>query len=166
MENNFPATLSAMRLARALETQIILNPAPYSDDVLSCLNYVDIITPNETEASLLSGIEVSDLDSAKAAASKIHALGAARVIITMGSRGALLFDGQQYQHIPAFPAVSVDTTGAGDAFNGAFAAAFADGQSVAQAAAYANAFASLAVEREGASNMPTHSQVMTRLAQR
>ncbi|ADN00384.1 ribokinase [Dickeya dadantii] len=166
MENNFPATLSAMKLARALDTQIILNPAPYSDDVLSCLDYVDIITPNETEASLLSGIEINNLDSARQAAQKIHALGAARVIITMGANGALLFDGQQFQHIPAFPAVSVDTTGAGDAFNGAFAAAVAGGQSVAQAATYANAFASLAVEREGAANMPTQQQVTNRLAQR
>lgn len=166
LENNFSATLSAMKLAKALDTQIILNPAPYSDDVLTCLSYVDVITPNETEASLMSGVEVTDLESAKAAAQKIHALGARRVIITMGARGALLFDGQQFQHVPAFPAVSVDTTGAGDAFNGAFAAAVAAGQSAVQAATYANAFASLKVEREGASNMPTHQQVTLRLAQR
>lgn len=165
LENNFSSLLSVMKLAKALNTKIILNPAPYSSDVLSCLDYVDVITPNETEASLLSNIEVNDLSSAKAAAQKIHALGVPRVIITMGSQGALIFDGQQFQHIPAFPAVSIDTTGAGDAFNGAFAAALAAGQSVVQAATYANAFASLSVEREGASNMPTHRQVAARLSQ-
>ncbi|RLM25167.1 ribokinase [Brenneria alni] len=166
LENNFSATLNAMKLANALNVKVILNPAPYSGDILSCLEYVDVITPNETEASLLSGIEVQDLKSAREAALQIAALGAKKVIITMGSRGALILDGQQFQHIPAFPALSIDTTGAGDAFNGAFAAATANGQSTAQAATYATAFASLAVEREGASNMPEHQQVMTRLSSR
>ena len=88
------------------------------------------------------------------------------MIITMGSRGALILDGKQFQQIPAFPALGVDTTGAGDAFNGAFAAALANGQNLVQAATYASAFASLAVEREGASNMPEHQQVIARLSQR
>ncbi|MBJ7222996.1 MULTISPECIES: ribokinase [unclassified Brenneria] len=166
LENNFPATLNAIKLANALNIRVVLNPAPYSRDVLDCLEYIDVITPNETEASLLSGVEVRDLDSAKDAAQKIVALGARRVIITMGSRGALLFDNQQFQYIPAFPALSVDTTGAGDAFNGAFAAAIATGQNLVQAATYASAFASLAVEREGAANMPDHQQVKVRLSQR
>jgi len=84
----------------------------------------------------------------------------------MVSRGALLLDGNQFQHIPAFPALRVDTTGAGDAFNGALASSIATGQSLIQAATYASAFASLAVEREGASNMPDNAQVLARLAQR
>lgn len=166
LENNFSATLNAMKLANTLGVRVIMNPAPFSDDVLNCLQYVDVITPNETEASLLSGIEVTDLDSAREAAQAIVRQGAKRVIITMSSRGALILDNGQFQHIPAFPALSVDTTGAGDAFNGAFAAALATGQTIAQAATYAAAFASLAVEREGASNMPDHPQVVARLAQR
>lgn len=166
LENNFNATLNAMKLANALGIRVILNPAPYSADALQCLEYVDVITPNETEASLLSGVEVTDLNSAKEAAQRIAGLGARRVIITMGARGAMILEGSQFQHIPAFPALSVDTTGAGDAFNGAFAAAIATGQTIAQAATYAAAFASLAVEREGASNMPQHQQVVARLSQR
>ncbi|RLM10947.1 ribokinase [Gibbsiella quercinecans] len=166
LENNFDATLNAMKLANALGIKVILNPAPYSSDALQSLEFVDVITPNETEASLLSGIEVTDLASAKEAALRIIGLGARRVIITMGSRGALILDGGQFQHIPAFPALSVDTTGAGDAFNGALAAAVASGQTLVQAATYAAAFASLAVEREGASNMPQHEQVVARLSQR
>ncbi|MBU9843051.1 MULTISPECIES: ribokinase [Rahnella] len=166
LENNFAATLSAMKLAKALGVKVILNPAPFSSHALECLEYVDVITPNETEASQLSGIDVKDLASAKEAAQRIVSQGARRVIITMGSRGALLFDGNQFQHIPAFPALSVDTTGAGDAFNGALASGIANGQSLVQAATYAAAFASLAVEREGASNMPDKAQVSARLAQR
>lgn len=166
LENNFAATLSAMKLAKALGVKVILNPAPFSGHALECLEYVDVITPNETEASQLSGIDVKDLASAKEAAQRIVSQGARRVIITMGSRGALLFDGNQFQHIPAFPALSVDTTGAGDAFNGALASSIANGQSLVQAATYAAAFASLAVEREGASNMPDKAQVSARLAQR
>ncbi|MGQ5290853.1 ribokinase [Pectobacterium actinidiae] len=165
LENNFSATLNAMKLAHALNKKVILNPAPYSSNILPYLDYIDIITPNETEASLLSGVDIHDLDSAKTAALKIAELGARCVIITMGACGALLLDNQQFQHIPAFPALSIDTTGAGDAFNGAFAAAIANGQNLVQAATYASAFASLAVEREGAANMPEHRQVNARLAQ-
>ncbi len=165
LENNFSATLNAIRLASALGVKIIMNPAPYSADILHCLPYIDVVTPNETEASRLSGVEVSDLASAKVAAQAIVKLGAPRVIITLGAHGALLYDNQQFQHIPAFPALSVDTTGAGDAFNGALAAALANGQTLSQAAIYASAFASLAVEREGASNMPHHQQVLARLSQ-
>ena len=165
LENNFSATLNAMKLATTLGVGVIMNPAPFSADALACLQYVDVLTPNETEASLLSGVEVNDLDSAKEAALAIVRQGAKRVIITMSSRGALILENGQFQHIAAFPALSVDTTGAGDAFNGAFAAALAKGQTIAQAATYAAAFASLAVEREGASNMPDHPQVVARLAQ-
>lgn len=166
LENNLSATLNVLKLAQTLGVRVIMNPAPFSRDVLSCMNFIDILTPNETEASLLSGIEITDLASAKDAALAIVQLGAQCVIITMGSQGALLYDQRQFQHISAFPALGVDTTGAGDAFNGALAAALADGQSIAQAATYASAFASLAVEREGASNMPDREQVLTRLAQR
>lgn len=166
MENNFSATLKAMQLAKQLGVKVILNPAPYSAELVAGLPYVDIITPNETEASLLSGIEVTDLTSARQAARRIADMGVSKVIITMGSRGALILDGNHFHQVAVFPALSVDTTGAGDAFNGAFAAAIAMGQGMVQAANYASAFASLAVEREGASNMPTLEQVSQRLATR
>jgi sugar/nucleoside kinase (ribokinase family) len=122
-----------------------------------------VITPNETEASLLSGIEINDVDTAKEAALRIAELGAKKVLITMGSRGALLLDNRQFSHIRAFPAVTVDTTGAGDAFNGALAASLAAGNTLVQAATWASAFASLAVELEGASNMPDFEQANARL---
>ena len=166
LENNVEATRSAIRLAHALGVRIIMNPAPFSSEVVNVLPMIDVLTPNETEASRLSGIEICDMASARKAAQAIVAQGAQRVIITMGARGALLFDAPHCHVIPAFPALSVDTTGAGDAFNGALAAALAQGQPLLQAATWASAFASLAVEREGASNMPKRHQVITRLNQR
>jgi ribokinase len=163
LENNIDAVAQAMKLASTLGNVVILNPAPYTRAINDYLGYVDIITPNETEASQLSGIEVSDIESAKQAALKIAVKGIQRVLITMGSRGVLVLDGGQFHHIPAFPAVVVDTTGAGDAFNGALAAALARGNTLINAVKYAAAFASLAVEREGAANMPDDKLVQQRL---
>lgn len=97
---------------------------------------------------MLSGIHIVDLASAKEAARAIKAKGVGHVIITMGAKGALIYDGEQFIHIPALKAVCVDTTGAGDAFNGAFAAAMAKGESIIHAAKFACAFASLAVEKK------------------
>lgn len=83
------------------------------------------MTPNETEASAMSGMVIDNISDAVKAAKHIYNAGQCSVIITMGKRGALIYDGQQCAHIPAFSAVAVDTTGAGDAFNGALAAALA-----------------------------------------
>jgi sugar/nucleoside kinase (ribokinase family) len=122
LENNLDAIVALIEMAHGLGKTVILNPAPCSDEIIPCLPFVDVITPNETEASLLSGVDVRDLDTAKEAALIIADMGAKKVLITMGSRGALLLDNKQFSHIRAFPAVTVDTTGAGDAFNGALAA--------------------------------------------
>lgn len=165
LENNLAATFGAIDIAHRNGVRVVLNPAPYSPDVVKCLQNVDFLTPNETEASLLSGVQISDIASAKEAARAIKARGVGHVIITMGAKGALIHDGEQFIHIPALKAVCVDTTGAGDAFNGAFTAAMAKGESIIQAAKFACAFASLAVEKEGASNMPEYNDVLTRLAQ-
>ncbi|EBO3633851.1 DeoR family transcriptional regulator [Salmonella enterica] len=162
LENNFNATKAIIDIAHKMGKIVILNPAPFSHEVISCLHNVDVITPNETEASLLSGVEIINMDSAKEAAQKIANLGVRKVIITMGSKGALLLDNKQFYSIPAFPSVVIDTTGAGDAFNGALAASLAAGNPLKQAAMWASAFASLAVELEGASNMPAYDQVKRR----
>jgi len=164
LENNFAATFKAINIAHDLGVKVILNPAPYSVNALSCLSLVDFIIPNETEASLLSGIEISDLDSAKQAARLIQEKGAKSVIITMGAKGALVLDNDKYDYIPALKSVCIDSTGAGDAFNGAFAAAIANGQNVLQAAKFASAFASLAVEKVGASNMPEYESALSRFS--
>lgn len=165
MENNISATQLALKCAKELQVTTILNPAPWSPDVASLLSFADIVTPNETEATAMSGVQVHDIPTAMQAATHIYNAGQCAVIITMGKQGALIFDGQHYSHIPAFSAVAVDTTGAGDAFNGALAASLAKGESLVRSAWYASAFASLAVEQEGAANMPDDSLVAARMKQ-
>ena len=165
LENNFDAIEGMLKLAHGLGLQVILNPAPYAKEVDNFISQVDIITPNETEASQISGIDIVDLDTAKQAAAVIHQKGAKAVIITMGRHGAVLFDGDKYSHVPAFNAVAVDSTGAGDAFNGALASSLAQEQSLSQSILFASAFASLAVEREGAANMPNVNLVEARMVQ-
>ncbi|XNT01367.1 PfkB family carbohydrate kinase [Vibrio splendidus] len=163
LENNFEITKLAIEYASRSPALVMLNPAPYSDGVKQIIHLVDILTPNETEAESLTGIEIEDLDSAKIAAEKIYSMGVKVVILTLGSKGSLLFDGKTHQFFEPFKAVVTDTSGAGDSFNGALAANIAQGKSLEYSMKYASAFASLAVERKGASNMPNADLVEARL---
>ncbi|EIF0729850.1 DeoR family transcriptional regulator [Escherichia coli] len=153
----------AITLAQKNSIPVIINPAPYNDIVNELIQDVDYITPNETEAGLLSGIDVHDLESAKRAAEAIHNKGVKNTVITLGSKGSLAFDGKKFIHSPAFPAVVKNTAGAGDAFNGALASGLAKGKSLESALCYASAFASLAVETSNASDMPEHESVIHRI---
>ncbi|UJF21902.1 ribokinase [Shewanella sp. OMA3-2] len=163
LETNFDAIKLAMTIAKDNGAKVILNPAPYHDRTPELLHLVDMITPNETEASLMTGIKVTDLNSAKQAAIAINKLGVTSVVITRGSDGVLLYENDQFIQIDVLKSVVVDTTGAGDAFNGALVAELAKGSTLHEAALYANAYASLAVERLGAANMPDASLVAARL---
>lgn len=163
LETNFDAIKLAMSIAKESGAKVILNPAPYHDRTPELLPLVDMITPNETEASLMTGIEVTDLESAKQAAIAIHALGVTSVVITRGADGVLLYENGQFTQVDVLKSAVVDTTGAGDAFNGALVAELAKGSTLHEAAKYANAYASLAVERLGAANMPDASLVAARL---
>lgn len=130
--------------------RVILNPAPalqLSDDLLSCLY---LITPNETEAEFITGIKVHDASSAEKAAAKLHEKGVKNVIITMGSSGAYLSSGAILKMIPAIPVKAIDTTAAGDVFNGALAVAISEGKELTYAVTFANKAASLSVTRMGA----------------
>lgn len=164
LENNFDITRTALEYAKRSSAIVMLNPAPYNSAVNEIIHLIDIITPNETEAEGLSGITISNLESAKKAAEEIYRLGPKVVIITLGSKGALLFDGQQHRHFPPFKAAVTDTSGAGDSFNGSLAACIAKGHNLDYSIKFASAFASLAVERKGASNMPNIELVEARLA--
>lgn len=129
---------------------VILNPAPacvLPDELLSCIS---IITPNETEAEMLTGIKVTDIASAQAAAEKLHSKGIQTVIITMGSNGAVVFQDGIFTHIPTTAVKAIDTTAAGDVFNGALAVALSQGKMVHEAAAFACKAASISVTRLGA----------------
>ncbi|MDE1230086.1 ribokinase [Vibrio aestuarianus] len=164
LENNLDAIRQILNRAKANGSTTILNPAPFNPEARALLPFVDIITPNETEASELSGIEVLDIDSAEQAAKSIHQAGVKNVIITLGSKGCLAYDGQEFKRYLSYPAEVVDTSGAGDSFNGALAACIANGYSIPNAINFANAYASCAVENEGAANMPDRAQVERKLA--
>lgn len=151
------ATSEAIIYARQKRIPIILNPAPAADFVKPLLKDIDYLTPNETEASLLTGLPVDeDKSNIRAAAKALYEMGVAHVIITLGGNGVYAFDGKNGQFIPALDVVAVDTTGAGDAFNGGFAAALAEGKGFFDAALYGVAVSGLSVTKEGTSlSMPT-----------
>src|SRR5690606_9311465 len=131
----------AAELGREAGAQVILNPAPACALPPELLALVDLLTPNETEAELLSGLPVVDEVSAERAAQRLREKGVGRVITTLGDKGALLV-GPEGSHLhPARPVQPVDTTAAGDAFNGALAYALAEGRPLDAAIAFANTVA-------------------------
>ena len=151
-----PATAPSTRPAatRATATQPATNPATKLDENIYA--YCDYCTPNEGEASLLTGIEVTNLESARKAADVLLAKGVGAALITLGGQGSLLHGKGKSIHIPIFGAGKVvDTTGAGDAFNGGFAASLARGATAEEAARFGSATAGISVTRYGtAPSMP------------
>ncbi|UVL22612.1 ribokinase [Pseudomonas donghuensis] len=136
---------------RALGKTVILNPAPASGPLpAEWFASIDYLIPNESEAEALSGVPVTDLESAKVAATRLLALGAGKVIVTLGAQGALFADGQAFRHFPAPVVQPVDTTAAGDTFVGGFAAALARGEEEGAAIAFGQRAAALSVTRAGA----------------
>jgi ribokinase len=152
MQLEIPVATVAYIAEKAFKKNIpvILNPAPACALPDEVLNYVDIITPNETEAEMLSGIKVFDTESAKAAAKKIRDRGVKTVIITLGSKGALVLHEDKYSIIPTQEVDAVDTTAAGDVFNGALVVALSEGLDILKATAFGCMAASLSVTRSGA----------------
>jgi ribokinase len=142
---------TAALLAAKSGARVILNPAPARPLPDELLRHVSILTPNETEAELLTGIKVDSDASAAKAASVLRARGVQTVILTLGARGALVAtsDGSP-QLVPGFKVKAVDTTGAGDVFNGALAVALAEEQPLIDAVRFANAAAAISVTRLGA----------------
>jgi ribokinase len=160
LEQPIPAAMRALEIAKAAGVTTIFNPAPaaaLNDDIYGLCDYV---TPNESEASMLTGIEVIDVASARRAAEVLLAKGAGAALITLGSNGSLLHSSSYSLHIPVFRAGPVvDTTGAGDAFNGGFAAALARGDNPEAAARYGSATAGISVTRPGtAPSMPQRAE--------
>ncbi len=166
LEQPLPAAARALAIAREANVLTVLNPAPAAAlpaDMLTLSNYV---TPNETEAAAITGLPVANEDQARQAAKVLRDRGAGAAVITLGALGAL-FDGPGgNEFIPAFRAGPVvETTGAGDAFNGAFAVALADGRDPTEAARFGCAAAGLSVTRPGAArSMPSRAEVENLLA--
>lgn len=151
LETSMDAISTTINLAHRLSKPVILNPAPYqeiSDELLAKVNF---ITPNETEAGHLTGVEVTDEDSARQAAEILLGKGIDTVIITLGKQGCyLLQQGESTgKIIPGYQVQAIDTTGAGDAFNGGFAHFIAEGQPIQTACSLANAVAALSVTKHG-----------------
>ncbi|MCW0343640.1 Ribokinase [Pantoea ananatis] len=150
LESPLDSVLAAATLARQHQTRVILNPAPatkLSDDLLAL---IDIITPNETEAEILTGIAVNNDDDAARAAAALHEKGIATVLITLGRRGVWLSENGKGQRIAGFEVNAVDTIAAGDTFNGAFITARLEGKAMHDAVRFAHAAAAIAVTRSGA----------------
>lgn len=152
LETPLSAVQKAAELAKAHDTFVILNPAParpLSDEMLAL---VDMITPNETEAEILTGIAVTDEQSAAKAAQVFHQKGIHTVLITLGSKGVYVSqkETEKGNIVAGFRVQAVDTTAAGDTFNGALVTALAEGKNLDDAIRFAHAAAAISVTRKGA----------------
>lgn len=166
LEQPLPAAMRGLEMAKATGALTILNPAPAADVPNEMLRHCDFVTPNETEAEGITGVAVTNIESARQAADKFIERGVGCAIITMGEQGALFHDGNTSELVPAFNAGSVvETTGAGDAFNGGFAAALARGSSALEAVRFGCATAGISVTRAGtAPSMPSLVEIEALLA--
>lgn len=152
----------AAELANNSGVPFILDPAPARELPPELLEMVDVLTPNETEAQILTGIEVTDEDSARAASMNLLERGVKAVIVTLASKGFILVDSDQVEYVPAHKVQAVDSTAAGDAFTGSLAVGIAEGKPLLDAASFANYVAALAVTKMGAqSSMPTLQEVQS-----
>ncbi|MGX8013870.1 ribokinase [Mesorhizobium sp. ORM8.1] len=166
LEQPIDAALKALEIARGAGVITILNPAPAAQLPDRIYALCDYVTPNETEAEGLTGIKVSSIEDARRAADALLAKGVGAVIVTLGEKGALLHTKDRSEHIDAVSAGAVvETTGAGDAFNGGLAAALAKGVEPLEAVRFACAVAGISVTRPGtAPSMPTLQEVEALLA--
>ncbi len=150
LEIPLDTVIYAAKIAFNAGKKVILNPAPAQQLPDELLKMIYLITPNETEAGLLTGIQVIDEQSAISAARNLLAKGIEVVVLTLGSKGALLVTNDLCELIPTFKVNALDTTAAGDCFNGALAVALSEGVDLMNAVKFANKAASISVTRMGA----------------
>ncbi len=161
LEQPIPVALYALKLATAAGVTTILNPAPAATLPDGMLAFCDYVTPNESEAEALTGVAVTSVEEALVAAKALRAKGAGAAVITLGENGALYHDGTRTVHVPPFKAGRVvETTGAGDAFNGGFAAGLSEGMDPVAAVRFGSATAGISVTRAGtAPSMPSRAEI-------
>jgi ribokinase len=160
LETPLETVQKAASIASEKGVKVILNPAPaceLSDDILS---HVSILTPNESEAELLTGMKVQSEKDAAAAADALMAKGIETVIVTMGAKGAFVVTADSKELVGGFSVKAVDATAAGDVFNGTLAVAMAEGKALKEAVKFANAAAALSVTKLGAQpSAPTREEI-------
>ncbi|ELE8117566.1 ribokinase [Vibrio fluvialis] len=165
LETPIDGIVKAAQVAKEARTNVILNPAPareLPDELLSC---VDVITPNETEAEVLTGITVTDDESAQLAADALHRKGIEIVMITLGAKGVWLSQNGRGALIPGFRVQATDTTAAGDTFNGALVTGLLEEMPLESAIQFAHAAAAISVTRFGAqTSIPNRAEVDAFLA--
>ena len=160
LEVNQDANEKAAAFAKANGVRVIVNTAPFQPVTDAFLNGVYLVTPNEVEAEELTGVAVTDLESADRAAEVFFRKGVQNVLITLGSRGVYVNSEGRSEIIPAFRVKAIDATGAGDAFNGGLLTALAEGKDLWQAARFANGLAALSVQKLGTTpSMPVRSEI-------
>jgi ribokinase len=161
LELSLPVVEHGLALAYALGVPTILNPAPAMPLPDSIYSQIDYITPNETETAALTGVVVETVDDAEKAADAFLTRGVRNAIITMGAQGVFVKNAQVKAHVPAVDAGKVvETTGAGDAFNGGFAVALSEGMDLVLAARFGCVTAGISITRPGtAPSMPTRAEI-------
>lgn len=160
LETNVSAVEKIVDMAVENNVKVILNTAPVQPISDEVLKKVYLITPNEVEAEILTGIPVDGKENADRAADWFFAKGVQNVLITLGGRGVYIATPEKREIIPAYKVKAIDTTGAGDAFNGGLVAALAEGKDIWEAARFANALAAVAVQRLGTTPaMPTREEI-------
>lgn len=151
----------AAQYASSHGIKVILNPAPANSLIPDLFKMIDIITPNSNEAEMLTGIAVNDVVTARKAAELLHKQGVSNVVITLGKLGAVLLQEGEFHVIPATKVEAVDTTAAGDVFNGALALAIAEDKDLLSAVRFACQAASITVTRMGAqSSIPYRNELI------
>ncbi|MBB6463112.1 ribokinase [Flammeovirga kamogawensis] len=161
LETPIVTVQKVVELAKNHNNTVVLNPAPAQQLSDAILKNVDIITPNETETQLLTGVEINDITSMEKASEIFHNKGINTVVITLGKQGAYLSNSEYNEIIPAPIVKAIDTTAAGDVFNGALTVALVEGENIKQAIQFASKAASIAVTRNGAQNSaPTLDELL------
>jgi len=161
LELSLPVVEHGLKLAHALGVPTILNPAPARPLPESIYRHIDYITPNETETAALTGVAVATAADAEKAADRFLARGVRNAVITLGAQGAYVKNARVKAHVPAVDAGKVvETTGAGDAFNGGFAVALSEGMDLVAAARFGCATAGISITRPGtAPSMPARAEI-------
>ena len=163
-ETTVEAVLAAKELAHKYGKTFILNPAPYIPVPDGLFDGVDYVTPNETEAEQFTGVRVDTVEDCRLAARKFFEMGVKNVVITLGIRGAFFTDGEREILVPAIKVKALETTGAGDAFNGGLATAIAEGLPMETALRFATCTSAISVSRLGSSaSMPHRHEILALL---